>query len=519
MMLRELLKDCVDHGIRDESFLKKEIKGIAYDSRKVMKDCLFVAIKGEKHNGHDYISEAVNSGAASVIYELNALPGEVCVRSHDVNRSWPRAALIGVQNSRKALACIANNYFRRPSEQLVLIGVTGTNGKTTTTYILKSILESFGKTVGLVGTIHHMIKDKAFPAYHTTPEALEFQKLLSDMLIAGCTHVISEVSSHALAQYRADHSAFRVAGFTNLTRDHLDFHKTVESYFQAKERLFHELLREDGIAVLNVDDPFGRELYAELQADAMRKKITYGVKSGADIMARDVRSSFQGLDFTIVYGNEPHRVRSKLSGITNVYNILAAAGLAVSLNVPWDSISMGIELAETVPGRFEKVDLGQKFLCVVDYAHSEDALERLITTARELSKTHSAGKDLSHARIFTVFGCGGDRDHGKRPKMGEIATRLSDLVIITSDNPRSEDPAAIIKDIVKGAVKKNYLIEPNRKEAIQKALDMAEDGDIVLVAGKGHEDYQEIKGVRYQFSDKAVIEKIIREKLMRRKSS
>ena len=200
-------------------------------------------------------------------------------------------------------------------------------------------------------------------------------------------------------------------------------------------------------------------------------------------------------------------------------NNFAAAGLAVSLDVPWDSISRGIELAETVPGRFEKVDLGQKFLCVVDYAHSEDALERLITTARELSKTHSAGKDLSHARIFTVFGCGGDRDHGKRPKMGEIATRLSDLVIITSDNPRSEDPAAIIKDIVRGAVKTNYLIEPNRKEAIQKALDMAEDGDIVLVAGKGHEDYQEIKGVRYQFSDKAVIEKIIREKLMRRKSS
>ena len=516
MMLRELLKDCVDHGIRDEVFLNMEIKGLAYDSRKVGQDCLFVAIKGERHNGHDYIREALNSGANSVIYELNNSRGETFVRSQDFNAFQSKAAIIGVQDSRKALACIANNYFRRPSEQLILIGVTGTNGKTTTTYILKSILESWGKTVGLVGTIHHMIKDKEFPAYHTTPEALEFQELMNDMLIAGCTHVIAEVSSHALAQYRVDHSAFRVAGFTNLTRDHLDFHKTVERYFQAKERLFHELLREGGIAVLNIDDPFGRQLYTELETDKMHKKITYGLKSSADITARDVHSSFQGLDFTIIYGNETHRIRSKLSGITNVYNILAAVGLAVSLDIPWHIISRGVELAETVRGRFEKIDLGQKFLCVVDYAHSEDALERLITTARELSKTHAAGKDLTQSRIITVFGCGGDRDRGKRPKMGEIATRLSDLVIITSDNPRSEEPADIIKDVEKGAVKKNYLVEPNRREAIQKALDMAEDGDIVLVAGKGHEDYQEIKGVRYQFNDRTVVEEIIREKRMRR---
>jgi len=519
MMLRELLKDCVDLGIRDESFLNKEIKGVAYDSRNVGKDCLFVAVKGERQNGHDYIGEAVKSGAVSVVYELNNSCGERFARSDDANEFRSRAALIGVQNSRKALACIANNYFRRPSEQLILIGVTGTNGKTTTTCILKSILESFGKTVGLVGTIHHMIKNREFPAFHTTPEALEFQKLLNDMLIAGCTHVISEVSSHALAQYRVDHSVFRVAGFTNLTRDHLDFHKTVERYFQAKERLFRELLSEGGIAVLNIDDHFGRGLNAELEKDRMRKKVTYGLGPDADITARDIRSSFQGLNFTIVYGNETHHVRSKLSGITNVYNILAAAGLAVSLDIPWQSISKGIELTETVRGRFEKVDLGQKFLCVVDYAHTEDALERLITTARELSATERAGTSLPRSRIVTVFGCGGDRDRGKRPKMGEIATRLSDLVIITSDNPRSEEPADIIRDIEKGAVGKNYLVEPDRREAIRRALDMAEDEDIVLVAGKGHEEYQEIKGVRYQFSDRTVIEEIIRENLMKRKTS
>jgi len=519
MMLRELLKECVNHGIRVKPFPEREISGVAYDSRKVEKDCLFVAIKGEKHNGHDYIREAVNSGAISVIYELNNSRGETFLRSQDARELQSRVALIGVQNSREVLACIANNYYMRPSERLILIGITGTNGKTTTTYILKSILEAWGKTVGLIGTIRHMIKDKELPAYHTTPEALEFQKLLNDMLVAGCTHVISEVSSHALAQHRVDHSAFRVAAFTNLTRDHLDFHKTVERYFKAKERLFVELLRDGGIAVLNIDDPFGRALYDELETDRMRKRITYSLRPGSDIAARDVQSSFQGLDFTIVYGKETHRVRSKLSGITNVYNILAAAGLAVALDIPWHVISDGIEQAKSVRGRFEKVDLGQKFLCIVDYAHSEDALERLIATARELSGTHAAGKDFPHPRVITVFGCGGDRDRGKRPQMGEVATRLSDVVIITSDNPRSEEPSDIIRDIEKGAIKKNYLIEPNRREAIQKALEMAKDGDIVLVAGKGHEDYQEIQGVRYQFSDRTVIEEIIRENLMRRKTS
>jgi len=364
-----------------------------------------------------------------------------------------------------------------------------------------------------------VIRDKVYPAIYTTPESLEFHSLLKDMLLSECTHVIAEISSHALAQYRVDGTIFSVAIFTNLTRDHLDFHKTMEDYFRAKERLFRVLLAHEGTSVINLDDPYGRRLNSEMRTgDSKQKAVTYGVKEGADIIAREVDNSINGLRFKISFSGKNYDISSHLIGLPNIYNIMSAAGASLSLGVPWEIILEGIEKTGDVTGRFEKVDLGQNFVCIVDYAHTEDALERLIESARELLEKSSVSNALRftpHAshRIITVFGCGGDRDRGKRPRMGAVATRLSNFVIITTDNPRSEEPSDIIMEIVYGAEKRNYLIEVDRREAIKRAVDMADDGDVILIAGKGHEDYQEMKGVRSQFNDKEVLEEAIKHKI------
>jgi UDP-N-acetylmuramoyl-L-alanyl-D-glutamate--2,6-diaminopimelate ligase len=510
MMLKEILNGC-EYSERlpgDQTGSQKDISGIAYDSRDVKEGYLFVAIKGEKFDGHDFIRNAVDKGATAIVCEHTTL--ECGTRDAEMN---PPVSCIYVKDSRKALACIANNFYERPSEALTLIGITGTNGKTTTTYILKSILEAWGRNVGLTGTIRYMIKDRIYPAIHTTPESPEFQSLLKEMLLSGCTHIISEVSSHALAQHRVDHIAFDTAVFTNLTRDHLDFHKTMEEYFIAKQRLFQELLDNDGTAVINLDDPYGMKLISLLRPLKNRKILTYGITGKADITADNVVVSFEGLRFQISFRGEQFDVTSPLIGKPNVYNILSAAGAAYSLNIPWKVILESIAKTGSVTGRFEKVQSGQQFLCLIDYAHTEDALERLILTAREiLGKSQIVARNTS-SRIITVFGCGGDRDKGKRPKMGEIATRLSDVVIITSDNPRSEEPEDIIRDIEEGAMRKNYLIEPDRRTAIHTAVQMANKGDIVLIAGKGHEDYQEIKDARYRFSDRDVLRDAINSQL------
>jgi len=502
-----------------------DISGVAYDSRNVREGYLFVAMTGKKYDGHDFIRDAIKKGAVVVVYDKAMSNEQLTVSEKGVS-------YIKVENSRKALTCIANNYYERPSERLVLIGITGTNGKTTTTYILKSILETWGKKVGLIGTIQYVIKDKVYPAIYTTPESLEFHGLLKDMLLSECTHVIAEISSHALAQYRVDGTIFSVAIFTNLTRDHLDFHKTMEDYFRAKERLFRVLLAREGTSVINLDDPYGRRLNSELRTwDSKQKSVTYGVKEGADIIASEVDSSINGLRFKMSFSGKNYDVSSHLIGLPNVYNIMSAAGALLSLGVPWEIILEGIEKTGGVTGRFEKVDLGQNFVCIVDYAHTEDALKRLIESAREILEKSSVSRQIpelqnlnsksnsslithhSSPKIITVFGCGGDRDRGKRPRMGAVATRLSNFVIITSDNPRSEEPSDIIMEIVHGAEKRNYLIEVDRREAIKRAVDMADDGDVILIAGKGHEDYQEIKGVRYQFNDKEVLEEAIKSKL------
>jgi len=502
--------DTTDHEFGITYSLDRDISGMAYNSQKVKRGYLFVAIKGERYNGHDFIQDALERGAVAIVHEkdVNIQHTELftgIANTHSVT-------FIGVENSRRMLPCIAHNFYGKPSKHLFIIGVTGTNGKTTTTYIMKSLLESWGKKVGLMGTIQYMIQDRVYPAPYTTPEAIEFQGLLRDMLLSGCTHVISEISSHALAQFRIDRTLMDRAVFTNLTRDHLDFHGTMEEYFHAKERLFREILDRNGIAIINVDDPYGKRLISSHRPS--QAILTYGLEIGADIQAVNIDNSFQALSFTILFQGQRYHMLSHIIGLPNVYNILAAVGVALSLGVSWEEIQEGLTAIEHIPGRFEKIEAGQDFLCIIDYAHSEDSLKRLIDTSREIiARGSKRSRGGSSHRIITVFGCGGDRDHGKRPRMGAVATRLSDLVIITSDNPRSEEPNDIIKEIESGTVRKNYIVEPDRKEAIRKAVAEAREGDIVLIVGKGHEDYQEIKGMRYRFSDKEVLEDLIKNKL------
>jgi UDP-N-acetylmuramoyl-L-alanyl-D-glutamate--2,6-diaminopimelate ligase len=485
MKVKELIGGIEVVGIRGSDELR--VSGIAYDSRRVQCGHLFVAIQGEKADGHSFIESAVKKGAAAIISERDIeqtgrLPDSVC--------------FIKVRDSRKALAIVANSWYRRPSQSLSVIGVTGTNGKTTTTYIIKSILETWGRKTGLIGTIQYMINDVVYPAVHTTPEALEFQALLNDMLTAGCSHVVAEVSSHALAQKRVDGTLFRAGVFTNLTRDHLDFHGTMEGYFLSKSRFFTDLLSGGATSVINHDDQWGRRLAEDLRGAV----YTYGLETGADLTATDISNTFEGLRFWITARERTFEVVSPLVGLPNVYNILAAAGAAAAVGVPWEDILTGIRKSPPVRGRFEKVRAGQKFLAVIDFAHTEDALERLIYTARGLTK----------GKVITVFGCGGDRDRGKRPRMGAIATRLSDFVIITSDNPRFEETEDIIREIESGATGRNYIIEADRKEAIRRAVLMAGENDVLLIAGKGHEIYQEIRGKRFPFNDREVLEESIR---------
>lgn len=515
MRLGEILSGCEYELAREEQGkgpLDRVVSGIAYDSRTVSEDSLFVAIRGEHVDGHDFIHDAIRKGAAVIISEGRDSPfkerglGEMDAQS---------PVFVRVEDSKKALACISHNFYGRPSEDSSVIGVTGTNGKTTTTYLIKSILETWGKKVGLVGTIRYMVGDTAYPAFHTTPESLEFQALLSEMASAGCGYVVAEVSSHALSQKRVDYTRFVVVVFTNLTRDHLDFHRTMEDYYKAKERLFTELLPATGTAVINADDQWGRSLLKHLEGrfghhstGGTPSLITYGIDREADITGRDMEDSLSGISLTLSYRDKSFSVVSPLFGVPNAYNILAAASVGIALGVPVEVIQEGIRKVTHIKGRLEKVDVGQEFLCLIDYAHTPDALERLLFTARTFLK-----KNVATGRVITLFGCGGERDRGKRPVMGEIATRLSDYAIITSDNPRSEDPMEIIKEIVSGVSGDGYRIVPDRREAIALGVKMALPGDIFLIAGKGHEEYQEIKGTRYPFSDREIAEHAIKDKI------
>ena len=489
MKIKELLRN--DFEVSGNSDI--DISSIHCNSKEVTKQSLFVAITGNR-DGHDFIEEAIKNGAICVIYEKN--------RFKPLN--YPAVTWIGVNDTRDAFAWICSRFYDNPSQKLKIIGITGTNGKTTTSYLIREILQKQGKKTGVIGTIKYLIENEERNATHTTPEALHFQGLLNEMRERGIEYVISEVSSHALALKRVDYTGFDIAVFTNLSRDHLDFHKDMEEYFSAKKRLFTELLKEEGTAVINIDDSYGRRLANELKT----KKILYSLQNpDVDIYVKNYALKFKETELVVVIKeNEEMFIKTNLLGIPNIYNVLSAISVGFALGVPLNVIKTALSEAKAPAGRFEKVDEGQDFLVFVDYAHSPDALERLLMSVKKLKEKISV-----NGRIITVFGCGGNRDRGKRPQMGRIATELSDQVILTSDNPRWEAPREIIREIEGGISKDNYIVVTDRKEALWIATRICKKGDILIVAGKGHEEHQEIEGKRYPFSDREFLKKALKD--------
>lgn len=461
-----------------------EIANIEYDSRLIKDNGLFIAVPGYQVDGFDFVKSAVANGAIAVIGEK-----EACAEAPNY---------VQVENIRKAMPEIAGMFYGHPGLKIKACGVTGTNGKTTTCFLIKKILEARDKKVGLISSQIYDTGDEKFEAERTTPESLDLQRLLFLMKKNYCVNAIIEVSSHALSLNRVDNINFRVAVYTNITRDHLDFHKTMEEYLEAKKLLLKKLEGPLCYAVINLDVPEFRELFGDFASSY----ISYSLdNSDADIYCVKYEIKPNGTIFDIVTPMGNRTIDYKLSGKFNLMNAIAAIGGGMASGIDIDSVVKGLEAAEPIPGRFNYIDLGQPFAVYVDYAHTPDAIERLITSAREISE----------GRVFTLFGCGGDRDKGKRSMMGQAATLNSDYVIITSDNPRSEDPEAIIEDIKPGIVGSNYEICIDRKEAIEKILKLAKEGDVVLLAGKGDENYQEIKGVKSPFSDKDVALKILHE--------
>ena len=481
------------------------ITSVAYDSRQVRPGALFVAVRGEKTDGNRFVFDAVERGALAIASELPR-PWQAKWSGVFAQPIAPRdipepLAWMEVANDRQALATLAANFYGRPAEALKLAGVTGTNGKTTTTFLLDSIFRAAGFASCLLGTISYRTPAGIRAASNTTPESLDLQRFLAELRDAGGTHAAIEVSSHALALDRVWGCPFAVAVFTNLTRDHLDFHKTFEAYFAAKLKLFQGTgCGSPACGVINADDPCATKL-----AHSTSRTLRYALRETADITASKFALSFSGLEFTAQTPAGKIGVRSPLVGRINVYNILAAIGAAIALDIPNVAIEEGIRQLENVPGRFQRIDEGQPFLVVVDYAHTDDALRNLIQTAREINPA---------GRIITLFGCGGERDRTKRPLMGEVAGKLSHSVVLTSDNPRGEDPLLIINDATVGLqrAQANYTVEPDRTRAIALALDQAQAGDIVLLAGKGHETYQVLRHRTIDFDDREVARAALRSR-------
>lgn len=467
-----------------------EIRQVACDSRKVEPRALFFALHGAKADGNSFIRDAVARGAIAIASESvapSAMPASVV---------WVR-----VREERRALAVAAANFFGHPAEALKLVGVTGTNGKTTTTSLVDAMIKASGAKTGLFGTIAYHTPRGDYPAPNTTPESVDLQGFLAEIHDAGGRYAVLEASSHALAMDRLWGCHFAAAVFTNLTREHMDYHKNFENYFEAKQRLFEGTgAGTPDVAVINVDDEYGKRL-----AGISKNVVTYGLESTPQITTKKFHLTFDGLEFTAQTPNGKVQVTSKLVGRINVYNILAAIGAAQAISLPNEAIEAGIRNLASVSGRFQCVDLGQPFQVIVDYAHTDDALENLIRTARELN---------SKGRVITLFGCGGEKDRTKRPVMGEVSGRLSDLTILSSDNPRSEDALKIISDIVVGLQKTSgkYLIEPDREKAIALALDEARAGDTLLLAGKGHENYQILADKTLEFEDREVASRLLQER-------
>ena len=465
--------------------LPATVRGLTDDSRRVVLGGCFVAVRGLRADGRRFIPQAVERGARAVVAEPpDPLPGEGVGR-------------ILVPDTRRALPRLADTYYGHPSRALTVVGITGTNGKTTTSYLCEALLRARGLATGVIGTIQYVVRDQVREAGQTTPEAIELQGLLAEMVAAGVGGVAMEVSSHALALHRVDGVAFDVAVFTNLTQDHLDFHGTMEAYANAKYRLFSELLaagrKPRATAVLNADDPAGMRWAAALPG----RVLTFGLGSGHLIRPLEYGSGLDGIRLLATTPAGEVRITSPLIGEHNVMNLLGATGAGIALGLDPSTIASALATVTRVPGRFEQVEAGQDFLVVVDYAHTPDALQRVLETARRLTP----------GRLAVVFGAGGDRDRGKRPVMGRIAAALADRVWLTSDNPRSEDPAAIIEEVAVGVAPPppgGVARHPDRREAIRQALDWARHGDTVVIAGKGHETYQIIGGQVLPFDDRRV---------------
>lgn len=465
------------------------VTGITADSRAVRAGQCFVAVPGLRHDGRRFIPEAVGRGAALVVSEGPALDGLT-------------VGQVLVPSARVALARAAAAWYGNPSRHLTVVGITGTNGKTTTSYLVEALLQARGLKTGVIGTIEYRVGSEVIPAGQTTPEAPELQALLARMRAAGIGAVAMEVSSHALALARVEGLAFDIAVFTNLTQDHLDFHRTFEAYRAAKRHLFELLAaspKPGRTAVVNADDPAGQEMVRGLAVPV----ITFGFTAGAAVRAVAHESTLEGIRLTADTPCGRLTLRSPLIGQHNVLNLLGAVGVGLALGLPTEAIAAALGRVGAVPGRFEQVRAGQPFLVVVDYAHTPDALERVLATARRLTR----------GRLAVVFGCGGDRDRGKRPIMGEIAARLADRVWVTSDNPRSEPPAAIIEEILAGVRRAGgqdrVTSEVDRRRAIAQALGWAREGDAVVIAGKGHETYQIVGDTVLPFDDRAVVREIL----------
>jgi UDP-N-acetylmuramoyl-L-alanyl-D-glutamate--2,6-diaminopimelate ligase len=508
MELRKLLEGVEIKRITGETL--REIEGIAYHSKQVGKGFLFAAIHGLELDGHQFIGEAIQRGAEVVVLEKE---------QEIFNR-----AMILVPNSRQALAKISSNFYGDPSSQVKLVGITGTNGKTTTAYLLESIFKKAGYAVGVIGTINYRFGKKTASAPNTTPGSLDLQRILWEMAREGVSHVIMEVSSHGLDLDRVFGCQFDSVIFTNFTSEHLDYHKTLKQYFESKKKLFSDILmksRKTGrFAVTNHDDPKGEEIVNGIDLPIIR----YGLGPSCDISADQMISTFEGLSCQIKTPKGDFPIHSKLIGGFNLYNILAAVSTGMAMDIPLRTLKDGVEELKGVPGRFERVENRRGIQVIVDYAHTHDALERVLSGLKNILRSGPQ----SDGKIITVFGCGGDRDRTKRPLMGEVTGRFSDLTILTSDNPRTEDPLAIMDEVEKGfkslplrelsrdeigswRSRKGYIKIPDRRGAIQMAIRLAKPLDTILIAGKGHEDYQIIGKKKFPFDDRIEARKALEE--------
>jgi len=481
MRLKSLIKEL--EYKRLENVTDCEIKGISCNSENIRPGYLFVAIAGCRHDGHSFVKEAIARGAVALILEKNLPLKE-------------KPAKILVSDSQTALAAVCARFFGHPAGKLKVIGVTGTNGKTTVSYLIEKILNCAGYPSGIIGTVSYRVGRNERPAVNTTPQADLLQSLLQEIVLSKSKYAIIEVSSHALTQRRVEGVSFSSALFTNLTPEHLDYHKSLSRYFSCKASLF-EGLSASSLAIVNTDDPYGRKLVKRINS----RLLTFGIASPAQIQAKDIALTLKQSRFKAVTPKGTIEITSPLIGRHNVYNILAAISAAFAENIDFAHIASGVGELNAVCGRLERVDCGQAFELFIDYAHTEDALEKILQALRQVSKN----------RIILVFGCGGDRDKAKRPAMGKVATELSDVAIITSDNPRSEEPERIISDILKGVDKKkdNYQVVLDRFEAIGRAVSLAGAADTVVIAGKGHETVQIFADRTIHFNDREAVEKVL----------